>query len=401
MAISSNTAFTQNNGSNMTFAIQSALSAYSDEAYTNAKVLSGTGIVGGDPQINTDTETYIGQMRWFTPSSSVVNVATLNDATEGVRTDVGSSFATYVKSVRTHGARQINMQSVVSQQDGLAKIARDFGETRARDEHNAILSVLKGVSIAEAKTGTQANGVGGQTFNNDPKSTTNGFYVDLGTAAGTGTMVAPAGGTPATAGTSTGYNPSMNGAQRANNFLRAVGMGFKDYEPDFLYMICSPAVYADLRSANLVDDTPVQDGMVNLQTIFGGKFRLVMTRASQSLSTAEFTALNLGTGIDLVGTNTTFLVAPGAVQMVNLSVPDPVEVFRNAAAYQGGGTTDIWYRWGYVAHATGYSWSGSQTAFASDTALSNTSAATVANASNWTRAASSVLSLGILPVYHN
>ena len=34
------------------FALQEAIGAYTDEAYTNAKKLSGTGIVGDNPQIS-------------------------------------------------------------------------------------------------------------------------------------------------------------------------------------------------------------------------------------------------------------------------------------------------------------------------------------------------------------
>ena len=47
--------------------LQEALSGYSDEAYTNAKKLSGTGIVGSNPDIDTGTETFIGQVRWHKP----------------------------------------------------------------------------------------------------------------------------------------------------------------------------------------------------------------------------------------------------------------------------------------------------------------------------------------------
>lgn len=138
-------------GGNNTFALQSALGAYSDEAYTTARKLSGTGIVGPNPNINTDTETFIGQVRWFKPINPTINVASLTTATAGATTNYTSDFSTYVKTVRTHGASQVNLQSLVTQQDGLAKISRDFGETRAQDEHNAILAVLKGVALSEAE----------------------------------------------------------------------------------------------------------------------------------------------------------------------------------------------------------------------------------------------------------
>ena len=117
---------------NFRFALQSALSAYSDEMYTNAKKLSGTGIVGSNAQIDPSTETYIGQTRFFKPyGGQTVNVASATDAAPGAQQGYQSQFLTYVKTVRTHGAREVNVQRVISQMDGLAKIARDFGEVRA------------------------------------------------------------------------------------------------------------------------------------------------------------------------------------------------------------------------------------------------------------------------------
>ena len=147
------------------FALQSAISAYSDEAYTNAKKLSGTGIVSSNPLINTDTETYIGQVRWYKPLSPTVNVTSLTDSTAGTPTTFASDYLTYIKTVRSTGASQVNLKQVVSQEDGLAKMGRDFAETRMQDEHNALLSVLRGVCITETlngcATGSGATGLGG------------------------------------------------------------------------------------------------------------------------------------------------------------------------------------------------------------------------------------------------
>jgi hypothetical protein len=385
------------NGSN-TYALQAALGAYSDEAYTNAKKLSGTGIVGSNPGIDTSTETFIGQVRWYKPLNPAINVASLTDSSAGTGTSYQSDFSTYVKTVRTHGATQVNLQQVVTQQDGLAKISRDFGETRAQDEHNAILAVLKGVAIAEAlngcATGSGATGLGGQTFTNDPADKKYGFYVDLGTA------------TPVIAA-----SVSAQGAARAEGFLQAIGMAYKDYEPDYAYLVVSPEVLASLRSANLVDQDGVQEANVMFQTIFGGKFRLIQTRAAQGFTNAQLTKLNTGAGVDIVGTKTSFIVLPGSVAMESLAVPTPVEIFRDARAYKGGGSTDIWYRWGYVAHPAGYDWAGLTTVFPDDAAFMNSvtggtpevlTGATigVTTTGTWLRKASSALSLGILPIFH-
>jgi len=383
------------------FVLQEALSAYSDEAYTNAKKLSGTGIVGSNPNIDTNTETFIGQVRWFKPMNPTVNIASLTDSTDGTGSTYASDYLTYIKTVRTHGATKVNMQQIVTQQDGLAKIARDFGETRAQDEHNAILSVLKGVALSEvlngAAAGSGVTGLGGQTFNNDPTDKAYGFYVDLGSAKAV------------IAATTT-----SQGAARAEGFLQAFGMAFKDHEPDYAYLITSPEMYASLRSANLVDQDRVVDGNVTFNTIFQGKFRLILTRATQSFSSAELTKINTGAGVDIAGTKTSFIVLPGALAMQPLMVPEPTEIERKAAAYKGGGTTSIWYRWGYVLAPAGYNWAGASTAFPSDSnymeviegstqkGLASVASGTLASTSGvWTRKANSALSLGILPVFHS
>lgn len=389
-----------------TYALQAAIGAYADEAYSNARKLSGTGIVGSNPDINTSTETFIGQVRWFKPLNPTINIASLTDSANGTGTTFESDFSTYIKTLRTHGATNINMASVVTRQDGLAKIGRDFAETRGQDEHNAILSVLKGVAMSEAlngaATGSGTAGLGGQTFDNDPTLKTHGFYIDLGASK----LIVDA-------------TTTIQGAQRAQGFLDALGKAWKDYEPEYAYLITSPEIMASLRAANLVDQTKITDGNLMFDTIFNGKLRLIQTRASQGFSTAEITKLNLGAGVDLVGAKTSFIVLPGAIAMEPLSVPVPAEIFRDGRAYKGGGSTDVWYRWGFVAHPAGYDWNGVTTVFPSDQQFKNviladgsslpltdagiadTGAAVDALTGTWVRKTDSALSLGILPVFHS
>jgi hypothetical protein len=391
------------------YVLQSALGAYTDEAYTNAKKLVNTGITGGNPQINTDTETFMGQMRWFKPLNPTINVASLTDSADGAKTSYSSDYLRYIKSVRTHGAEKVNMKQVVTRQDGLSKIARDFSETRAQDEHNAILSVLKGVAVAEALNGASAasgqNGLGGQTFDNDPTSKRYGFYVDLG-----GPMINKVG----YEANGTTQNMAYQGAQRAEGFLNAFGMAYKDHEPEYAYLITSPQTMASFRSANLVDQTKVTEGNIDFSTIFDGKFRLVSTRAAQSLSATELGRINQGPGVDIVGTKTSFLVLPGALAFEPLVVPDQVEIHRDANKYRGGGLTSIWYRWGYVFAPAGYDWIGAEDEFVSDDDYMavlesgvQKSLATITNTTGaantvgvWNRKFTSALSLGILPIFH-
>jgi len=384
-----------------TYVLQEAISGYSDEAYTNARKLSGTGIVGSNPLIDTATETFIGQIRWHKPLNPTINVASLTVSTDGSTTSSSTDYLTYIKTVRTHGAEKVNMQEVVTQIDGLAKIGRDFAETRSQDEHNALLSVLKGVATTEvlygAGIGSGSVGLGGQTFDNDPTSKRYGFYVDLGNNKAI---------VDATA--------IIQGAARAEGFLQALGKAYKDYEPEYAYLVTSPEVKASLRSANLVDQTQVVEGNVVFDTIFGGKFRLIQTRASQGFSTAEIIKFNTGGGVDIVGAKTSFIILPGAVAMAGLAVPTPVEIDRNPKAYKGGGTTTVWYRWGYVYAPAGYDWIGSNAKFPSDdeykyaveggtpVALTGVSSGTLASTTGtWNRKFASALSLGILPVFHS
>jgi hypothetical protein len=139
---------------------------------------------------------------------------------------------------------------------------------------------------------------------------------------------------------------------------------------------------------------------------------LLQTRANQGLSTAQLTKVNSGSGVDIVGTKTSFIVLPGAVAMEHLSIENDVEIERSAASYQGGGTTQIWYRWGYVLHPAHYTWMGSKDKFVSDAEYAYAVESTVAKATtdvtnglvattgSWVRKCSSALSLGILPVFH-
>jgi hypothetical protein len=189
-------------------------------------------------------------------------------------------------------------------------------------------------------------------------------------------------------------------------------MAYKDYEAPYAYLIASPATIASLRSANLVDQTRVVDGQVEFETIFQGKFRLITTRATQSMSSAELTKVNTGAGVDIVGTKTSFIVLPGAMAMESLMVPDDVEITRDGNAYKGGGLTSVWHRWGYVVAPAGYDWIGSEDEFASNAAYTGivesgtpgtlVGATTIANVrGTWNRKTASALSLGILPVFHS
>jgi len=358
-----------------------AISAYSDEAYTTEKKLNSTGIVGQRDDINADGESFIGQFRWYKPLSANINVPSLSSATDGTYTDITTDIANYVKTMRTFGAQQVNLQEVVSKQDGLAKIARDFAQVRGDDEGQALMNVLKGVAAYEvAKGDAGGTGNGGLVdFDTDADAANTGMFVDVNADGAFGA---------AATGTSDArklFDSSAIGAARGERLFRAVGMGYKDYEPDFMYLVTSPEIMAEMRAANLVDQTRVQDGNMEFDSIFGGKFRLVMTRANQSITPA--------TGdLNAQSTKCSFIVKPGAITFAPVMAPTPVEVDRDAASFTGGGSTNIWYRYGFIMHPMGYDWSGATNAFATN--------ANYAAAGSWDRKMDA-LNLGILPVYHS
>ncbi|RLA14111.1 MAG: hypothetical protein DRQ60_06970 [Gammaproteobacteria bacterium] len=388
------------------YVLQAAISAYSDEAFTNARKLSGTDLVGSNPDIDTNTETYVGTVRWHKPVDAVINIGSISDDTDGTFTSDDTTFLTYIKTVRTAGKQKVNLQKVITQVDGLAKFGRDFGEYRAQDEHDALLATLKGVGMSElmngSATGSGATGLGGQTFDNDPTDQKYGFYVDLG-----GKLV-------------TAPTTSSQGAQRAEGFLQALGMAWKDYEPEYCYLVVTPEILASLRSANLVDQTTVTSGNITFNSIFQGKFRLIQTRSNQSLSTAQHALFKTtggdGAGVPLadVSTKTSYLVLPGSLAFEQLEVPESTEIERSARSYKGTGTTQIWHRWGYVIAPKGYDWTGSQDAFPSNAGYGEVTedsgttyeniedVTTIANARHvFNRKYTSALSLGILPVFHS
>jgi hypothetical protein len=350
-----------------------AISAYADEMYTNAKKLNGTEIVSTDARIDPTGESFIGQLRWYKPLSANINVASLTNAAAGQYTDISTEIADYIKTVRTFGAKQVNLQQIVSQQDGLAKIARDFTEVRAQDESDAVVACMKGVAAAEV-----ARGAGVTDFDTNADAADKGLFVDINANSIFGSAAATAGAARKL------IDASATGAARGERLFKAIGMAFKDYEPDFMYMVTSPEVLAELRASNLVDDTIVTEGNLQFQTIFGGKFRLLLSRVAQG-------NLSASANVNEFSTKTTFLVKPGSISFTNIVVPTPVEIERAAAAYTGGGSTDIWYRYGFVVHPMGYDWAGATNAFASNSAY--------ATGASWARKMDS-LNLGILPILH-
>jgi hypothetical protein len=349
-----------------------AISAYAQERWTQEKTINSTGIVAAGVDIDTNGESFIGQMRWYKPVNAVINNATLNTATDGSYSTIATDIASYIKNLRTYGIDQVNMQSIISKQDGIAVFSSQAAMSRVQDENNAVMATLKGVAAAEV-----ALGAGIVNFDSVPDVDT-GMFVDINAAGAFGAAATTSGDERRLVDT------TVTGAARGERLFRAAGMAFKDYEPDYMYLITSPETLADFRAANIVDEDRITDGNIEFQTLFGGKFRLVLTRAAQG-------NLSASANVNDRSVKTTFLVKPGSVAFKSFETPVPVEIGRHAAAYQGGGSTHIWYRYGFVSHPLGYDWVGATSAFATNT--------TLGAAASWERKVD-YLNLGILPILH-
>lgn len=384
--------------------LNKAISAYTDEMYTRAKKIVGTELVGTEAQINPNGEDFIGQVRFYKPlgnyaigatgqsspdtagsANAVVNVATQTED-YGRTTNISTEVQTYIKTVRTHGANEYMVQSVISGQDGLSKIARDFSETRAEDEDQALRACLAGVMNAELKV---ANDLAPTAYS----EAFAGNAVDADSSKAFAYVAASSD----TVGTGSSLEALVDLSQaspgrRVEHLIRAMG-AYSDYTPDFVYIVVSPETYLDIKVANLVDDERVTDGNISFETLLGGVIRVIVSR-NFGLGLGATTHAALSGTTEISSAKVSYMMLPASLFMSNVQVPNPVAVDRNENVGMGTGRTTAWYRWGYVMHPRGYSFVGTQTQFATNAALTG-SAGTPA----WERK-SDILNLGILPIFH-
>ena len=389
-----------------TNAIRRAISAYSDQEYTDNVRIAGTALVGSDARISTSDEDYYGTIRWTrtlgdldgqaidrqdvqaNSFNTAINLAT-EDSTEGQTTDVRYDSAKYIKTMRTMGAEQYNVTQVLSQApNAIEKVSRDFGITRARDADAALMAMLRGVALEESR------GTNGQLVSS-PRNDSNGFYFETGGSNGGNSLV-------------TTGSANNRGAVLGTSLYTAMAAGFGDLEPDFMYLLTDVETFQAIRAANLVDDTPIRDGNVDVQTLLSGKIRLIV---SQSLSSHNASGQ---TNVGSAANKTSYLMLPGALYQHDLSVPNPVAFDADESRGGGAGEREIWYRWGNIYHPRGYSWEGRVDGFvqnqgtftAADRAAAGGASgvrALVNTSANqfqaWERK-ETVGNLGILPIFH-
>ena len=433
--------------------IARAISAYGQQAFTDAQQLAGTGIVGGavtlsGAQIVSEREDFYGTIRFDkapedvtylgdgqTMTNTRVNVATETES-DGEVSTFEMEQAEYIKTYRTHGAEDFLVTPVLTRRGGaIQKIGEQYGRTRAVDADKQLVAALQGIARSEVlranKIGsdnatrtadTGCYGVKAESMANEDGA----FFYDVNTKAAVAT--ANIGGS----GTLVGPDSKGKGAAVFENVIDAITYAYSDVDVPFFYLVVDPLTYRDIQVANLLDEDHIPDGNVRLPTALGGMFRIYRTRtfmgnyavlggASGPETEAED---NKTQSVNAGSTRTSFLLRPEAVAMVPMGVNRPVEFDRDASTGRGAGKDELWLRWGGITHPYGYSWVGYKGAFARNTDIPDGEAVSAAyggktaaaNADtiatdgstrrrglngtyNWKRV-ESVLSLRALPIFH-
>lgn len=372
--------------------IARAVSAYSDQQYTDNVRIAGTSLIGLDSRISGGEEDFYGSIRFddtlgalsytgvAVPGATNINYGS-ETADEGLVTDMTTTVQQYIKTLRTVGANQYNTTSLITGRDGaIEKVARDFGRTRAQDADMAIVSVLKGVIKAEIAFATGGT-IGKGQFQPDVTEDTSGFFYDTNRAINN-----------SVAGANKLINTTMVGGSSAARLWEAAAAAYGDLEPEFFYLVVSPSVYQDIRSSNLLDEQDrISDGNIQVPSLLQGKFRLLVTQTDLGdYSDPDNTGAGKPTND---GSNkTSLLMLPGVLSMSDIAVPNPVAFDSDESVGRGTGRRESWYRWSNVYHPRGYSWTGGLTGFATN--------ATYDAAASWTRV-ENVRNLGILPIFHS
>ena len=193
--------------------IELAIAAYTDEMYTVEKKLHTSALVADDPTISGNGESYIGQLRFHNTISPTFNTPSLTSATDGSFSDISTYLATYIKGAGDIGFNQVNLQNMISQQNGFDKVARDMAEMKAQHRDLAVKNVLRGVAAAEAAVGTE-----GIEFFGDVDTAGKGFYVDINALGEFGAAATGSGDAR------TLIDTSVTGASAGSRLFRAVGM---------------------------------------------------------------------------------------------------------------------------------------------------------------------------------
>ena len=367
--------------------IARAISVYADGARADEALILSSGVTASDARITDAGENFTGVLRWLTYSDG--GQASKPSASDDLNTPnaitafmaMGNLSETYIKNVDVVAARENSIQSLISRVDGLSYLGRQFGSVRARREDANFRAVIQGVgdaiygSTADLAADTAATLIDGSAAGRDAASgqdPANPYAFGYRTAY---------------THSSTSFTPLFVNENTDNNrsaffdvLLDAMTAVSGEFEEAFYYLVVSPSTFNILRKQNVLDVNPVQDGNLNINTLLGGKIRLIVTGNT------------LGAGTIQSGLNVSYLLKAGAVHYSNVAVNNPVAMDNNPLYNQGFGDVSIVSRWGNIIHPRGYSYAGSANAFPANSTLNV--------AASWTRAAQNVNQTGIFPIFH-
>ena len=359
--------------------IARAISAYADAARADASLLLSTALVGSDSRITDAGENYTGTIRWLTYTDGGLTAKPSSVDTDGSGEAIsefmgaGNLEAVYIKNVDVVAAKENSVQSLISKVDGLSYLGSKFGAVRARREDANLRNILEGVGLDILGSNVTKLTAAGTTAAGRLATSGAGLfgYVTEQTA----TTSTDASWAPLFANeTSASIRSSF-----FDGLLDAMTAVSGEFEDSFYYLVVSPTIFNILRKQNVLDVNPVQDGNLNVNTLLGGKIRLIITGNSIG-----------STGIS--GLNVSFLVKASAVHYSNVSVNNPTAIDTNPTFNRGFGEVTIVSRWGNIIHPMGYTFAGTATAFPTNTVLST--------AASWTVVATNVNQTGIFPIFH-
>ena len=397
-------------------AINTYISNYRLESVVRNRALTGTGVVGSVDVLN--QEGYTGTLRYLnqtgplnysdtqTTTDTHINYGT-ETAVDGLVSQYDTETATFIKTYRTHGANEYNLTGEIALDNPttLEYIGSMFGREVARDIDDTLLQTLKSVVYSEVL----ASGRTAYTDGNDkgqirtnPRNDDAGFYFDVNRATDN-----------AVVGSSRLIDTSVQGGLAAQSLLQARQAGFGDAGiTDRFYLVVDSDTQLDLQVSNILTSMDRISGSSTVfNTILGAAFQVVV---SDNISGDDFDFNAVGVGdtdqaINAGSKRTSFLIRQGAIGINSIPLVGPsIDRDKNIRTGGGMGSQEIFQRWSYLLHPTGYTWDGSDTAIFERESAVNTAAGrnTIVGVHNTGTAGSPytrrslVGNLSILPIFH-
>ena len=239
---------------------------------------------------------------------------------------------------REIGVLNTDIQKMISKQDGVSIFAQNLARSQARDEHDAVISVIKGVCDSETKPDGRKGGL--LDFESNPKDENLGCFIDLNDK----DFLSNKGDTQSSKGYGKLFDISCRNAVGVKNLISALGIVYKDYEPDFLYLLVSMDSLSEIKKMNLIDEYLVEEGNTRFQTILQGKFRLFLTREKINITSPI---------VNEQSKRTTVVVSPESFSFVRRLVDESIKIYPIE-----NDKYEVFHRYNFGIRPEGYRWTG-------------------------------------------